>query len=261
MINDKECTLVDAVLQSLDDAIVPERIEIAVTCRKSKLGPFLKWLQENGSRVSNSFFADGMNNLYCIKPALPHLELAGVDVRGDGGSGVEYLGCASVFEWHLLEEGGGEDWATDWYEVLLEKGAILSPFTDLIQTHKFELDQGTIDHLQGIIFNDSDDPDTYKHWTTSGYTNFIKTLCAARVKYLREVAAARQAKAAFLSWSLVSMRNRANWRVTPIRGYRNVLSLIVRFALERSGFHPQIVTKVIKTPHPRWTSYLRGYPV
>ena len=229
--NNDGCTLVDVVLQSIDECVVPEEIERAVADREDKLEPLLKWLQENGSRVSDSFFADGMNNQYEIRPALPFLDLAGVDVRGDGGSGVSYWGCASVFDWHVFtEEGGGEDCAPEWYETLLEKGAILSPITDVINTHKYELDQGTIDYLQGKIFNN---PDDYKHWSAAGCTSFIKTLCVARINYLREVAARRHAKATFLTWSLVSMRNRTNWSVTPIRGYRNVLSLIVRFAMER----------------------------
>ena len=38
---------------------------------------------------------------------------------------------------------------------------------------------------------------------------------------------------AFITWSVCSMRNRANWEVTSVENFRNVLGLITAFALER----------------------------
>ena len=229
-----EYTIVDVVLQSLDEAILPMSTIKAVARRGNKLGPLLKWLQENGSYASDVFFADGMNRQYEISPAIPHLELSGVNVRGDGGCGAEYFGCASVFEFHLSEEGfilEGDE-TMHFYQNLLQRGAILPPITDAIKTHKNELNQGIIDSLHNKIFNNLINSNgRYNHWSTESSVNFVKGLCVARIKYLKKVSAIRQAKAVFLSWSLVSMRNRSNWRITPIGAYRNVLSLIVYFVL------------------------------
>ena len=40
----------------------------------------------------------------------------------------------------------------------------------------------------------------------------------------------------FLVWAFVSMRNRSNWEMTSIHGYRNVLRLLTIFAVEPGYF-------------------------
>ena len=51
--------------------------------------------------------------------------------------------------------------------------------------------------------------------------------------YTREEASS---SAVFLVWAFVSMRNRSNWELTSIHGYRNVLRLLTSFIIEPRYF-------------------------